>query len=183
MTLPRRRPKERRKLDTRVKCPGHLKFVREEFECSIKGRVCKSTGERHECWGPIDAHHVRTRGAGGGDEQVVSLCRGAHSLLDSWGWSAKRVYCIEANPMWSWIFASMLIEKKLRNVSYLFGSADEFVGCIKADVAIFCTHSGVQPLRLVAGQFAPEVIDVYGEIIKAAPQHFNQMLREFRDVI
>lgn len=90
MTLPRRRPKERRKLDTRVKCPGHLKFVREEFECSIKGRVCKSTGERHECWGPIDAHHVRTRGAGGGDEQVVSLCRGAHSLLDSWGWSAKR---------------------------------------------------------------------------------------------
>lgn len=75
-----------------ISCPRHLQWVR-GWECVALGKVATAgplAGQKHECWGGIEAHHVTTRGAGGGDEQVVSLCRGAHSLLDSWGWSAKR---------------------------------------------------------------------------------------------
>jgi hypothetical protein len=78
---------------------------------------------------------------------------------------AKRVFCIEANPMWSWTFAAVLLARKPKNVSFLFGAADEFAGCIRGDVALFCTHSDAAGMRSVAGKFAREVIDVYGEIV------------------
>ena len=35
--------------------------------------------------GRCDPHHVKTRGAGGDDSQVVPLCRRHHNQLDSWG--------------------------------------------------------------------------------------------------
>lgn len=79
---------------------------------------------------------------------------------------AKRVFCIEANPMWSWTFAQCLLAKKPKNVSYLFGAASEFAGCIHADVALFCTHSDVRGMRAAGAQFAREVIDVYGEMVE-----------------
>ena len=44
---------------------------------------------------------------------------------------------------------------------------------IKADVALFCTHSGVRSMRTAAALFAPEVIDVYGEIIAENPEKFD----------
>jgi predicted RNA methylase len=93
---------------------------------------------------------------------------------------AKRVYCIEANPVWSWVFSQVLLERKPKNVSFLFGSADEFVGCIKADVAVICTHSDVAGMKLVGQQFAPIVIDVYGELIDANPQAFDPYARDAR---
>jgi hypothetical protein len=96
---------------------------------------------------------------------------------------ARQVFCIEANPMWSCVFASMLYAKKPKNLSYLFGSADEFIGIIKADVVVFCTHSGVESMRLVGRQFAPVVIDVYGEIIGANPEAFDPMARELRKIV
>ena len=98
------------------------------------------------------------------------------------GLIAKRVYCIEANPMWSWTFASVLLKSKPKNVSFLFGAADEFVGAIGGDVAIYCTHSDVQGMRLIAAQFAPMVVDVYGEIIEAAPESFDKLATELRKI-
>lgn len=113
---------------------------------------------------------------------VVEIGGGIGLLACHLGHIAKRVYCIEASPIWSWIFAGVLLEQKPRNVSYLFGSADEFLGAIRGDVALFCTHSDVKGMGLVAAQFAPVVIDVYGDLIKEAPEHFDATARILREV-
>ena len=113
---------------------------------------------------------------------VVEIGGGIGLLALHMGLIAKRVYCIEANPMWSWTFASVLLKSKPKNVSFLFGAADEFVGAIGGDVAIYCTHSDVQGMRLIAAQFAPMVVDVYGEIIEAAPESFDKLATELRKI-
>lgn len=106
---------------------------------------------------------------------VVEIGGGIGLLAFHLGNYAKRVYCIEANPAWAWAFLGCLYESKPKNVSYLFGAADEFVGDIKADVALFCTHSGVTAMKEVGLKFAPVVIDVYGEIIEDAPERFDKL--------
>ncbi len=105
---------------------------------------------------------------------VVEIGGGIGLLALHMGTVAKRVYCIEANPMWSGIFAGVLLEKKPKNVSFLFGAADEFLGTIRGDVAIYCSHSDVTGMGLVAAQFAPKVIDVYGELIRDHPGQFDK---------
>jgi hypothetical protein len=122
--------------------------------------------------------HLEPRIAG---KTVVEIGGGIGLLALHMGAVAKRVYCIEANPMWSWTFAEVFLHKKPRNVSFLFGAADEFLGAIKGDVAIFCTHSGVQAMGLVAAQFASVTIDVYGEIIKGNPEAFDATARKLRE--
>ena len=114
---------------------------------------------------------------------VIEIGGGIGLLALHMGMIAKRVYCIEANPMWSWCFAGVLLQNKPRNVSFLFGSADEFVGSIKGDVAIYCTHSDVVGMGLVAAQFAPTVIDVYGELIAANPGAFDARASALRKVV
>lgn len=126
------------------------------------------------------AEHLAPRIEG---KTVVEVGGGIGLLALHLGTIAKRVYCIEANPMWSWVFAGTLLHQKPRNVSYLFGAADEFVGMIRADVALYCTHSDVRGMGLIASQFAPVVIDVYGEIIKGAPDHFDAVARTLREVV
>jgi precorrin-6B methylase 2 len=111
---------------------------------------------------------------------VVEIGGGIGLLALYMGDIAKRVYCIEANPMWTSVFISGLIKFKQKNVSFLFGAADEFVGCIKADVAVICTHSDVSGMKLIAAQFAPEVIDVYGELIIANPEGFDKLASTLR---
>jgi glucosamine 6-phosphate synthetase-like amidotransferase/phosphosugar isomerase protein len=76
------------------------------------------------------------------------------------GHIAKRVYAIDASPIWASTFIAILLKQKPKNVSFLFGSADEFVDQVKGDVALFCAHSDIQGLRLAAAQFAPIVIGV-----------------------
>lgn len=105
---------------------------------------------------------------------VVEIGGGIGLLSLHMGQVAKRIYCIEANPMWSWAFALVLMKTKPKNVSFLFGSADEFLGTIKADVAVYCTHSDVQGMGLVASQFAPVVIDFYSELIAENPDAFDK---------
>jgi hypothetical protein len=78
------------KTDGRIICHGHKKFVR-GFGCCLAGKVGQHDGKPHVCEGPIDFHHSKTVGSGGGDETGVPLCRYLHMLLDSPGWSQKRV--------------------------------------------------------------------------------------------
>src|SRR6185312_11847384 len=59
---------------------------------------------------------------------VIEIGGGIGLLAFHLGLHAKRVYCIEADPNWSWTFAACLMDRKPKNVSYLFGAADEFVG-------------------------------------------------------
>jgi hypothetical protein len=96
---------------------------------------------------------------------VVEVGGGIGMLSLAMAKVATRVFCIEANPAWAASWTQILLERKPRNASYLFGAADEFVGSIRGDVAVICTHSDVAGMKLVAQQFAGEVIDVYGEII------------------
>jgi hypothetical protein len=86
---------------------------------------------------------------------------------------ADRIYCIEANPLWSSVFVNILLAQKPKNLSYLFGSADEFAGQITADVAIFATHSGIASMKKAGLLFAPLVIDIYGEMIADRPEAFD----------
>lgn len=117
------------------------------------------------------------------DKTVVEIGGGVGLLALHMGHIAKRVYCIEANPMWSWTFAEVLLHQKPRNVSFLFGAADEFLGAIKGDVAVYATHSDVKGMGLVARQFAPVAIDIYGELIAEAPDHFDATARKLREIV
>lgn len=105
---------------------------------------------------------------------VVEIGGGIGLLALHMGHIAKRVYCIEANPMWSFAFTHLLLKSKPKNVSFLFGAADEFIGAIKGDVAVYLTHSDVKGMGLVAAQFAPIVVDVYSEMIAANPEAFDK---------
>jgi predicted RNA methylase len=111
---------------------------------------------------------------------VVEIGGGVGMLSVAMGVIARRVYCIEANPLWSMMFAQFLLEKKPKNVSFLCGSADEFLGCIKGDVAVICTNSDVRGMKLTGAQFANSVIDVYGEMIEANPGAFDPWARSVR---
>lgn len=111
---------------------------------------------------------------------VVEIGGGIGLLSLHMGFRAKRVYCIEANPVWATTFLATLFAGKLSNVSYLFGSADEFAGSIRGDVALFCTHSGVDAMRTEAAKFAPVVIDVYGEMIVENPGAFDRTASAMR---
>lgn len=123
------------------------------------------------------AGHLAPRITG---KTVVEIGGGIGLLALHMARCATRVFCIEANPVWASTFVQLLIAEKPRNASFLLGSADEFVGTIRADVAVFCTHSGVDAMKLVAAQFAPVVIDVYGELIAANPEHFDKLARALR---
>jgi len=111
---------------------------------------------------------------------VVEIGGGIGLLACHMGMIAKRVYSIEANPCWTWTFVRNLLAVKPKNVSYLFGAADEFAGLIRADVAVICTHSGVAAMKAVGALFAPVVIDVYGEIISSNPEKFDRIARTLR---
>jgi hypothetical protein len=93
---------------------------------------------------------------------------------------ATRVFCIEANPLWSSAFVELLLEHKPSNLSYLFGTASEFYGSISGDVAVLATHSDVAGMKMVAAQFAPTVIDIYGEMIADNPGAFDPFARQAR---
>jgi hypothetical protein len=96
---------------------------------------------------------------------------------------AARVYCIEANPLWSATFTKMLFDRKPKNVSYLFGAADEFAGQFTGDVALFATHSGVDSMKAAGQLFAPLVIDLYGEMIAENPSAFDPLARALRPYV
>ena len=56
--------------------------------CAVKGRVGKLNGKSwlHVCDGPIDPHHIKSRGAGGKNEgNTVGLCRRAHDQFHTMG--------------------------------------------------------------------------------------------------
>lgn len=123
--------------------------------------------------------HLSERIAG---KTIVEIGGGIGLLAFHMSQYAERVFCIEASPVWSFAFIGTLLKIKPKNVSYLFGAADEFAGLIRADVALFCTHSGIASMKAAGRLFAPEVIDVYGEIILANPSGFDELARTLREI-
>jgi hypothetical protein len=114
------------------------------------------------------------------NKTVIEIGGGNGLLSLHMGMIAKRVFCIEANPIWADSFIMCLIANKPKNVSYLFGAADEFAGLIKGDVAVFASHSGVDGMRKAGCLFAITVIDIYGEIINKDPSKFDEFARMAR---
>ena len=51
-----------------IESPGHCTWVK-QFGCTVQNQ---------DCFGIIETHHVKTKGAGGGDEQVIPLCTKHH---------------------------------------------------------------------------------------------------------
>lgn len=82
---------------------------------------------------------------------------------------ARRVYAIEVDPVWSSVFIAFLYRQKPANLTFIFGRAED-APPIAADVAFFCTHSGRESMYRAATKFAPEVIDVYAELMKDDPK-------------
>jgi SAM-dependent methyltransferase len=78
---------------------------------------------------------------------------------------AERVYAIESDPSWTSTFLATLYARKPKNVTWIYGAAEEMVGQLRGDVALFCTHSACHHMAQLASQFAPVVIDVYGELV------------------
>jgi predicted RNA methylase len=109
------------------------------------------------------AEHLADRIRG---KVVIEIGGGIGLLAFHLSQYAERVLVFEANPMWTSVYVAFLHSRKPKNVTFMFGAADEFAGQVRGDVALFCTHSDASGMRETGLMFAPEVIDVYGEIIK-----------------
>lgn len=96
---------------------------------------------------------------------VVEIGAGIGLLACHVAMDARRVYAIEVDPAWSSSFIWCLYKKKPVNLTFIFGKAEE-APPIAADVAFFCTHSGRRALHRAASLFAPNVVDVYAELMK-----------------
>ena len=60
---------------SRIDCRGHLQYTR-SFECLV---------DDENCLGDIQAHHAKTKGSGGGDEQATPLCVYHHGEIHNIG--------------------------------------------------------------------------------------------------
>lgn len=107
------------------------------------------------------AEHLRERIEG---KIVVEIGGGIGLLAMYLAGYAKHVFCFEVDPAWMSCFVHVLYKKKPANLTYIFGRAQD-MAFFRADVALFCTHSGHDSLQQIGGMFAPEVIDVYRELV------------------
>jgi hypothetical protein len=80
--LPRRIKKKPRRTAA-INCPGHKAYVK-TYECALGGKI-SPVHVGYACGGPLDPHHTRSVGAGGGDEGLVPLCRIHHDLTHNTG--------------------------------------------------------------------------------------------------
>ena len=114
------------------------------------------------------------------DKVIVEIGGGIGLLALHLSEYAKRIYVIESNPAWTSTFLLFFYERKPKNVTFIFGAADEMAGQLKADIALFCTHSAADAMRKAGELFAPKVIDVYGEIVK--DMDVPEWLKEARQI-
>jgi hypothetical protein len=107
------------------------------------------------------ASHLRERIAG---KVIVEIGGGIGLLACYLAQYAAQVICFEVDPAWMSCFVHVLYKKKPRNLTYVFGDARQ-LAMFRADIALFCTHSGHESLKEIGRLFAPEVIDVYAELV------------------
>ena len=102
MSLPRRkiRPRMKPVNPDRVDSKGHMKWVRQRFACAVSDRKHAGESKRIGCGGTMHAHHVVTRGSGGGDDNVVPLCGLHHDQIHRLGTlSFQRLYGVNLEEM------------------------------------------------------------------------------------
>lgn len=66
-----------------VPCPKPVRVKSPENLAAVRRRPCRI------CGGKSEPHHIRTRGAGGGDEltNLMALCRLHHRRAHDVGWT------------------------------------------------------------------------------------------------
>jgi hypothetical protein len=101
---------------------------------------------------------------------VVEIGAGLGLLAMHMAQVAKRVYAIEVDPAWTSCFLACLYAAKPTNLTFIFGRAEDAPPLV-ADVALFCTHSGHDSLYHNAARFAPQIIDVYAELLRDHPEY------------
>lgn len=99
---------------------------------------------------------------------VVEIGAGIGLLACHMATAAKRVYAIEVDPNWTSCFLAALYKHKPANLTFIFGAAEQ-APPFSADVAVFCTHSGREAMYAAGTRFAPQVIDVYSELLSKGP--------------
>lgn len=98
-------PKPRRTRDDRF-----LEFVR-SMRCSIHPLGCPAMS------GPVDPHHIVTRGAGGSDHYTIPMCRAMHDTLHSIGLEEfEDRFCVDL-----WKISAETLSAYLINVYLEFG--------------------------------------------------------------
>lgn len=95
------------------------------------------------------------------NKTVVEVGAGVGFLALEIARYSPRVFAIESDPGWSWLFTQFLYDKKPSHLTWIFGRAEEVSSWLRADVAIIATRSGHDAMRRVAGWMAKEVIEVY----------------------
>ena len=85
----RKRPRMGVRKPSQISSLEHLRFVRSQ-PCLLRGRPSVGRGFIHECYGPIQAAHVRTGTDGGAgikpsDCYTVPLCVNAHGYQHNVG--------------------------------------------------------------------------------------------------
>ena len=89
---------------------------------------------------------------------VVEIGAGVGYLALEMARYATRVFAIEADPAWSWVFTRALYAHKPENLTWIFGTAESVADFIKADIAVVFTRSGIPGMKQVAAKMAPVVI-------------------------
>jgi predicted RNA methylase len=101
----------------------------------------------------VDRFASRIRG-----KTVVEVGAGVGFLSIEMARFAKRVYAIEADPAWAWVFTECLYQKKPTNLTYVFGTAESVADIFRGDVAVIFTRSGFEAMIKVAERMCPEII-------------------------
>jgi hypothetical protein len=103
---------------------------------------------------------------------VIEIGAGVGFLAMQMAKVAKRVYAIEVDPAWSWIFTRFLYGIKPPNLTWVFGKAEEMIGVLRGDVAVVYTRSDRLNMRTMASQIAPVVIEgPLCSLVEAYPEY------------
>ncbi len=147
---------------------GDIEMVYEDLVCSdgvydydqrhgVRSLTILTICSPEEAWAVVLPFQEQIR-----DKVVVEIGAGVGFAALEMAKYAKTVYAIEADPAWSWAFTRNLYKTKPSNLTWIFGSAQEMMGKIKADVAVVFTRSDQEGMAALAKQFAPEVIEGHG---------------------
>lgn len=89
---------------------------------------------------------------------VVEIGAGVGLLSMEIALHAAKVFAIEADPAWTFAYIGFLHRQKPKNLTWIFGSADEVADTIRADVAVIRTRSGVRSMVALGERMAETIV-------------------------
>lgn len=118
----------------------------------------------YEATREVDQFAHRIRG-----KTVIEIGAGVGFLAMEMARFAKRVYAIEADPAWTWVFTECLYQKKSPNLTWIFGTAESVSDWLRGDVAVIYTRSGIKAMEAQAAKMCP--IAIFGPVLEFDELH------------